>query len=97
MECLIGTIFHFEENFEAESYSDLSRYLLILILAIAVIFLNELDPEMCNARLWFQHDGTPSHFGVNVWKHINQLLQVAGLDDEVQSNRHKDTRINTST
>ena len=65
----------------------------IQILGNYVIFNRDILPEMLEnvplqvrQRLWFQHDGVPAHFALDVWEYLNNVFhnRWIGRVDPVQ-------------
>lgn len=68
---LLGPYF-FEENLNAARYLDFLRF--ELVPALAVIFPNNEDPDMPHPSIWFQQDGAPPHFGVQVRQFLDDMF-----------------------
>uniref|UniRef100_V5I868 Transposable element Tc1 transposase n=1 Tax=Anoplophora glabripennis TaxID=217634 RepID=V5I868_ANOGL len=64
--------FFFEENLTAARYLDFLTF--DLIPALAVIFPHEIDPDIPNERIWFQQDGAPPHFGIDVRRYLDEMF-----------------------
>ena len=64
--------FFFEGNLTAERYLDFLTF--ELMPALAVIFPNEVDPDIPNETIWFQQDGAPPDFGVNVRRYLDEIF-----------------------
>lgn len=64
--------FFFEENLTAERYLDFLTF--DLVPALAQIFPHAMDPDIPNERLWFQQDGAPPHFGINVRRYLDEMF-----------------------
>ncbi|KAL1500730.1 hypothetical protein ABEB36_006177 [Hypothenemus hampei] len=62
----------FDENLTAELYLNLLSFKLIYILAI--IFSNTYDPGISQERIWFQQNGGPPHFDVNIRRYLDQVF-----------------------
>jgi hypothetical protein len=64
--------FFIEDNLTANSYLDFLRF--ELVPALAVLFPNELDPDVPHNRIWLQQDGAPPHFGINVRQFLDNTF-----------------------
>ena len=68
---ILGPYF-FEGNLTAARYLDFLRF--ELVPALAVMFPNEADPDIPTETLWFQQDGAPPHFGINVREYLDEIF-----------------------
>lgn len=68
---IVGPYF-FEGNLTAVRYLDFLRF--DLIPALAILFPNNDDGDFPHQRIWFQHDGAPPHFGVDVRLFLNETF-----------------------
>lgn len=68
---ILGPYF-FENNLTAERYLDFLSF--DLFPSLAVIFPNADNPDIPHDRIWFQQDGAPPHFGVNVRRYLDDIF-----------------------
>ena len=69
---LIGP-YLFEENLTAARYLDFLRF--DLIPALAVMFPNHEDGDVPHQKIWFQQDGAPPHFGLEVKRFLDDIFE----------------------
>jgi Transposase. len=68
---ILGPYF-FEENLTAARYLDFLRF--DLVPSLAELFPNNEDPDIPEERIWFQQDGAPPHYGVQVREYLNNTF-----------------------
>lgn len=64
--------YFFEGNLTAEVYLNFLRF--EVVPALAVLYPNEDDPDIPHDGIWFQQDGAPPHFGINVRQYLNDTF-----------------------
>lgn len=64
--------YFFEGNLTAASYLDFLRF--ELVPALAVIFPNGEDGDVPHRRIWYQQDGAPPHFGLEVRQYLDEVF-----------------------
>jgi hypothetical protein len=68
---LLGPYF-FEENLNGNQYLDFLQF--ELVPALTVLFPNHEDGDLPNQRIWYQQDGAPPHFAVQVRNFLNNVF-----------------------
>ena len=51
-----------------------------LILALAFLFPNQINPDIPNEMLWFQQDSAPPHYGVHVRRYLDETFTNRWID-----------------
>lgn len=68
---IVGPFF-FDENVTGETYLTMLQNELVPTLRI--LFPDNLDPNLFDQQMWFQHDGAPPHFAQIVRTYLNEVF-----------------------